>query len=68
MLTSTRHKLQKELQRIPDDLLEELQDYMQYLQYKTQQRNSSLKNAYASEAVLGKDWNSAEENQAWQSL
>ena len=68
MLTSTRQKLQKELQRIPDDLLEELQDYMQYLQYKTQQRNSSLENAYASEAVLGKDWNSAEEDHAWQSL
>lgn len=71
--TSTREKLQQELQRIPDDLLGELHEYMKYLQYKKHQKSSSvetasMETAYASEEVLGKDWNSSEEDQAWQDL
>ena len=65
---TTRQKLQEELQHMPDDLLEELHGYMQYLQYKIQQKDSALETAYASEAVLEKDWNTPEEDQAWQNL
>lgn len=74
----TREKLQQELQRIPDDLLGELHEYMKYLQFKKQQKSStvgtppvdtdSMETAYASEAVLGKDWNTPEEDKAWQDL
>lgn len=71
--TSIREKLKQELQNIPDELLGELHQYMKYLQYKKKQEappndNSSMETAYASEAVLGKDWNSPEEDQAWQDL
>lgn len=67
-----REKLKQELQHIPDDLLGELHEYMKYLQYKKNQASSpvdtSMETAYASEAVLGKDWNTPEEDQAWQDL
>jgi len=71
--TSTREKLKQELQLIPDDLLGELHEYMKYLQYKKSLASSpvdtvSMETAYASEAVLGRDWNSPEEDQAWQDL
>lgn len=71
--TATREKLKKELEQIPEEMLGELYEYMQYLQFKKQLANSSaddtsLETAYASESVLGKDWNSSEEDQAWQDL
>ena len=66
--TSTRKKLQTELERIPDNLLGELHEYMKYLQFKTQHQSASMQTAYASEAVLEKDWNRPEEDQAWQDL
>lgn len=70
---TTREKLKQELQHIPDDLLGELHEYMKYLQYKKHHASSpadtaSMETAYASETVLGKDWNSPEEDQAWQDL
>ncbi len=66
--TTNREKLQKELHRIPDDLLGELYEYMKYLQFKAHQKSFPIETAYASETVLGKDWNSPEEDQAWQDL
>lgn len=66
--TSTREKLQNELDRIPDSLLGELYEYMRYLQFKTQQQGEAMQTAYASESALAKDWNRPEEDQAWQDL
>lgn len=71
--TTTREELKQELQHIPDELLGELHEYMKYLQYKKNQVSSlrdttSMETAYASEPVLGKDWNTPEEDQAWQDL
>ena len=65
MTTSTRKKLQTELEHLPDNLLGELYEYMKYLQFK---QSTSMQTAYASEAVLEKDWNRPEEDQAWQDL
>ena len=70
---STREKLKEEMQLIPDDLLGELHAYMKYLKYKKSQSSSpagtgSMETAYASDAVLGRDWNSPEEDKAWQDL
>ena len=67
-ITTSRAELQDELARIPDNLLGELHEYMRYLQFKTQQQNETMQTAYASETVLGKDWNRPEEDQAWQNL
>lgn len=69
----TREKLKQELQHIPDDLLGELHQFMKYLQYKKNQTSfpryqTAMDTAYASETVLGKDWNTPEEDQAWQDL
>ncbi|CAN5229062.1 hypothetical protein BH23BAC1_BH23BAC1_28880 [soil metagenome] len=63
----TREKLQEELNQLPDAMLQDLYDYIKYLQFKKHQK-SSMEMAYASEKVLGKDWDQKEENEAWQDL
>ena len=68
MTGSIREKLQSELERIPDNLLGELHEYMRYLQFRTHQQSEAMQTAYASEAVLANDWNRPEEDQAWQDL
>ncbi len=65
-MIKNREHFKQELQQVSDDILEELYEYKKYLQYKL--KSTSLETAYASEAVLGKDWNSLEEEQAWQDL
>lgn len=68
MTISTREKLQSELDRIPDNLLGELYEYIRYLQFRTHQQTDPMQTAYASEAALSNDWNRPEEDQAWQNL
>ncbi|MGB3588508.1 MAG: hypothetical protein WBA23_18320 [Tunicatimonas sp.] len=61
-MIKNRENIEQELQQASDEILEELYEYIKYLQYK--QQNTSLKTAFASEVVLGKDWSSPEEEQA----
>jgi len=65
----TREFLQKELNRIPDNLLEDIHEYLKFLKFKTgTDKEQVIETTYASERVLGKDWNRKEEDQAWQDL
>lgn len=63
-----REKIQKEIGSIPDNLLEDLYEYMKFLKYKEHHKQEHLDTAAASEQVLSKDWNSPEEDQAWADL
>jgi hypothetical protein len=65
-IMDTRDILKKELNEMPENLLEELYDYMQYLKYK--ENMDKTETAYASESVLKKDWDNPEEDLAWKNL
>lgn len=65
-MSKTREKVEQELLSLPEEMLDEVYEYMQFLQYK-HKKDSSMQTAYASEKVLGKDWNTPEE-EAWQNL
>ena len=58
--------LLRELDGLPRNSLQEVLDFVQFLKVKGTQR--PLETALLSEATLGKDWLSPEEDKAWQDL
>jgi hypothetical protein len=55
-----------EIDKIPENLLDEVIDFVQFL--KTKKIKENLEITIASESSLRKDWLSEEEEDAWQSL
>lgn len=58
--------LRQELDQIPEDALDEVIDFVQFLKSKAVKER--LSTAIASESSLKKDWLSPEEDAAWQHL
>jgi len=56
----------KEIEEIPEPLLEEVLDFVHFLKAKISKEK--LDTAIASESVLKKDWLKLEEDEAWRSL
>ncbi len=57
--------LVKELEQIPDPLIDEVMNFVQFIKYK---HSEALENALLSEKSLAKDWLTEEEDKAWQDL
>jgi len=55
-----------EIDKIPENLIDEVIDFVQFL--KTKKIKENLEITIASESSLRKDWLSEEEEKAWQSL
>lgn len=55
-----------EIEHIPNALLDELLDYVEFLKLKTARKR--MGDTIASEASLKRDWLKAEEDEAWKSL
>lgn len=55
-----------EIDHIPENLIDEVIDFVQFLKAKKIKEN--LEVTIASESSLSKDWLSEEEEKAWQSL
>lgn len=58
--------LAKEIEQVPEPILDELLDFVRFLKSKMDQER--LETAIASESALKKDWLRSEEDEAWQSL
>lgn len=63
---SKKELLIKEIEHTPDELMDELLDFVRFLQTKTLKQKSET--ALASEAVLRRDWLRPEEDEAWRDL
>ncbi len=63
---TTKEALLKEIDAVPEPLLDEVLDFIQFLKAKlpTEARNTAL----ASESALRKDWMKPEEDAAWGDL
>ncbi len=57
--------LVKELEHVPDPLLDEVLDFVQFIKRKHAEK---MESALLSEASLAKDWLRPEEDEAWQDL
>ena len=63
---TTKEALLQELEKVPEPLLDEVLDFVQFLKSKIVKEK--LATVIASESSLRKDWLLPEEEEAWQSL
>jgi len=62
-----KEKIIQELEKLPESLLQEILDFVQFLQAKSQ-KDKILEITMMSESSLQKDWLRPEEDAAWQDL
>ncbi len=62
----SRVELIKEIETVPEPLLDEVMDFIQFVKAKSMRE--SLYTAITSESSLKKDWLCAEEDKAWGDL
>ncbi len=62
----TKELLIQEIEKSPDFILQEVWDFLQFLNAKYQQE--TLEISLMSESSLEKDWLQPEEDEAWQNL
>ncbi len=63
---TTRDVLLKEVQQVPEPLLQEVLDFIRFVQVRV--ASDRFETAVASEPLLSKDWLKPEEDAAWQGL
>ena len=63
---NAKESLLTEIEAIPESLIPEVLNYVQYIKYKHQ--NEKLEPALLSETALAHDWLTPEEDEAWQHL
>ena len=62
-----KEQITQELEKLPEPLLQEILDFVQFLQAKYQ-KDKTLEITIMSESSLQKDWLRPEEDAAWQDL
>ncbi len=62
-----KEQITQELEKLPEPLLQEILDFVQFLQAKYQ-KDKNLEIAIMSQSSLQKDWLRPEEDAAWQDL
>ena len=63
---TTKELIAKEIKKVPEPLLDEVLDFIHFLENKKLRHN--IVTAIASESSLKKDWLSPAEDKAWQDL
>jgi len=63
---STRELIDKEIAKLPEQLQRKVYDFA--VQLRKNGQDEGFNGAELSESVLGRDWNSPEEDAAWQNL
>jgi len=63
---SKKDTIISELNNLPENLIEEILDYINFLKSKSLKKKTEL--ALMSESSLRKDWLKPEEDKAWQDL
>jgi hypothetical protein len=63
---SKKEILIKEIGRAPEAMLDEVLDFLHFLQLKV--KNGGMETATGSESSLKKDWMKPEEDEAWKHL
>ncbi len=63
---NTKDLLLREIEQVPEFLLTEVLDFLQFLKIKHLEQNTQI--SILSESSLAKDWLKPEEDEAWQDL
>jgi hypothetical protein len=67
MSANRLQEINKRLKRLPPEKLNVVYDFVSYLDER-QALTESMQTALASEAVLARDWDTPEEDEAWADL
>ena len=68
MQTITVPEIEKQLQRLPPEKLTVVYDFIGYLLEREEHVSESFQTMLASEFVLRREWDTPEEDEAWESL
>lgn len=68
MLIENKEKIERILEQLPDNYLNEVIEYLRFLQFKSENKNSEHSSMLLSEKSLAKDWLTTEEDEAWKNL
>lgn len=68
MLLENKAKVQKYLEQLPDKYLNELIEYLHFLQFKSKSKVSDKSSMLLSEKSLAKEWLTNEEDETWKDL
>jgi hypothetical protein len=68
MLIENKDKVQQYLERLPDKYLNEVIEYLRFLEFKSKDKSSDKSSILLSEQSLAKDWLTSEEEEAWKHL
>jgi hypothetical protein len=63
---NTRELIEAELDALPEPLQREVYDFVRFLRLKSD--SDAFNGLLASEALLAREWDTVEEDTAWQSL
>lgn len=63
---NTKDLLLREIEQVPEFLLTEVLDFLQFIKAKHLEQNTQI--SILSESSLAKDWLKPEEDEAWQDL
>jgi hypothetical protein len=65
---NSKEQIIQEIEYIPEPILNEVLDFIQFLKHKHLLSQETLETALLSESSLQKDWLTPEEDEAWQHL
>lgn len=68
MIIENKEKIQHYLERLPDKYLNEVIEYLRFLEFKSEIKIADRSSMLLSEPSLAKDWLTDEEDEAWKNL
>ncbi len=66
MLAEKKKRIQEYLERLPDRYLDEIFEYLHFLEFKSRNEQADISSMLLSEDALAKDWSTPEEDKAWE--
>jgi hypothetical protein len=68
MVIKNKEKIQKILQQLPDNYLDEVIEYLRFLEFKNKNKITDKSSMLLSEKSLAKDWLTPEEDEPWKDI
>jgi hypothetical protein len=68
MSIKNKKEVEQYLERLPDKYLNEVIEYLRFLEFKSKNKTEDRSFMFLSEESLAKDWLTPEEEEAWKDL
>lgn len=68
MLINNKEKIQRILEQLPDNYVNEVLEYLLFLEFRRKNKITDKNSMLLSEETLAKDWLTPEEDEAWKNL